>query len=228
MSSRDTIRVMDISDTPDWHVVIPVKGGPEAKTRLSVGRDDVRAAIARAIAEDSVSAALGALPAGRVLVATADPVVAAWATDAGAVVVPDPARGLNAAVRAAAERVVSCSVDRTPSVAILLGDVPALRPADLVCALDVCGGFDRAVVPDREGEGTVLLTARDAGGLSPRFGAGSARAHERLGHVRLELDLPHLRTDVDDATSLVLALELGLGPRTTAIVGEHAPDRVDG
>ena len=48
------------------------------------------------------------------------------------------------------------------------------------------------------------------------FGAGSAGAHERLGFVRLHLDLPGLRVDVDDAPSLAAAARLGLGPHSRA------------
>jgi 2-phospho-L-lactate guanylyltransferase len=99
-------------------------------------------------------------------------------------------------------------------VAALLGDLPALRPADLLAALDAAADHPRALLPDASGEGTVLLTARDAATLVPAFGPGSARAHERAGHTRLDLDLPRLRTDVDDDTDLATAARLGLGPAT--------------
>ena len=218
---------MDNVSRPDWHVVIPVKGGPTAKTRLAVGRDEVRAAIARAIAEDSVAAALEGMPAGRVVVATADPAVATWAAATGAIVVEDPALGLNAAVESGVRRVAGGKGTGVSPVAVLLGDVPALRPVDLQTALDACARHDRALVPDIDGTGTVLLTCLDARGLVPRFGPGSAAEHERLGYIRLDLDLPRLRTDVDDASSLTRALDLGLGPRTSVVVGERSPQHAD-
>jgi 2-phospho-L-lactate guanylyltransferase len=212
---------MDSVSRPDWHVVIPVKGGPDAKTRLAVGRDDIRSAIARAIAEDSVAAALASMPPGRVVVTTADLAVAA-------IVVEDPALGLNAAVESGVDRVAETGGTGEVPVAVLLGDVPALRPIDLQEALDACARHDRAVVPDIAGAGTVLLTSLDARRLEPHFGSGSAAEHERLGHVRLDLDLPHLRTDVDDAASLTRALTLGLGPRTSVVVGERNPEHAEG
>jgi 2-phospho-L-lactate guanylyltransferase len=219
---------MDSVSRPDWHVVIPVKGGPDAKTRLAVGRDDIRSAIARAIAEDSVAAALASMPPGRVVVTTADLAVAGWAAAAGAIVVEDPALGLNAAVESGVDRVAETGGTGEVPVAVLLGDVPALRPIDLQEALDACARHDRAVVPDIAGAGTVLLTSLDARRLEPHFGSGSAAEHERLGHVRLDLDLPHLRTDVDDAASLARALDLGLGPRTSVVVGERNPEHAEG
>ena len=57
------------------------------------------------------------------------------------------------------------------------------------------------------------------GTFAPRFGPDSASRHAADGAVRLELDLPRLRTDVDDLQSLVRVLELGAGPSTTAALG---------
>ena len=52
----------------------------------------------------------------------------------------------------------------------------------------------------------------------PSFGPGSAARHQAAGAVRLELDLPGLRTDVDDDRSLTAALELGVGPATGRVL----------
>ena len=107
---------------------------------------------------------------------------------------------------------------------MLLGDLPALLPEDLVAALSAAAAFERAVVPDADGTGTVLLTAR-RGALEPAFGPGSAERHVRAGHERLDLDLPRLRTDVDDDLSLTRARALGLGPATSACLAAlaHSP-----
>lgn len=202
---------------PDWYVVIPVKGGPRAKSRLVVEHHGARAALARAIAEDCVTAAVDGLPPRRVVVATADSEVAAWARGAGASVATDPGRGLNAAVRAGVRSVHHEVGSSTCAVAVLLGDLPALRPTDLRRALAACADDERAIVPDLAGSGTVLLTTRDSRNLTPSFGAGSAGRHEAMGHVRRDLDLPRLRTDVDDTASLAAALALGVGPKTEAV-----------
>lgn len=209
---------------PDWQVVVPVKGGPAAKTRLSVGRRDLRSAIAQAIAQDSVAAAVECMPSGHLLVATADDEVAVWAGAAGARVVRDPGTGLRDAVRAGVDAVRGNARRgrRGPApVAVLLGDVPALRADDLRAALDACAEHPAAFVPDRDGTGTVLLTALDVDLLRPAFGRGSASAHAHAGHVRVDLDLARLRTDVDDPVSLAAALALGVGPRTASVLRDH-------
>ncbi|MCE1178858.1 MAG: 2-phospho-L-lactate guanylyltransferase [Micrococcales bacterium] len=199
---------------PDWHLVVPVKGGPHAKSRLAVPAPLERPAVAEAIARDCVAACLRGMPRGRVVVVTGDPRVREWAGRAGAQVVADPDGGLNAAVAAAFSALVPAR-----DVAVLLGDLPCLTPAELGDALAACAAYPLAVVPDAQGDGTTLLTTR-TGRLTPRFGPGSAAAHEALGHVRLELDLPLLRTDVDDAGALARALGLGVGPRTAQALAQ--------
>ncbi|HEX2704227.1 MAG TPA: hypothetical protein VHM65_00575, partial [Candidatus Lustribacter sp.] len=136
----------------------------------------------------------------------------------GVTAVPDPAAGLNAAVTAGLDSAAA----RWPEAAraVLLADVPALRPGDLASALGAAAAYPRSFVPDHTGTGTVLLTARAGEPLVPHFGADSARRHTAAGAVRLDLDLPGLRTDVDDAASLALVLALGAGPRVAALARE--------
>jgi 2-phospho-L-lactate guanylyltransferase len=100
---------------------------------------------------------------------------------------------------------------------VLLGDLPTVTPAALSRALQACGQHQTAFVPDAEGTGTVLLTARALADLVPAFGAGSAAAHARHS-TRLDLDLPLLRSDVDDDVALGRAVALGVGPRTAAVL----------
>ena len=64
----------------------------------------------------------------------------------------------------------------------------------------------------------MLLATRSLRRLVPRFGAGSAAAHEREGAVCLDLPLPSLRRDVDDEESLREALLLGVGRQTAALL----------
>jgi beta-phosphoglucomutase-like phosphatase (HAD superfamily) len=63
----------------------------------------------------------------------------------------------------------------------------------------------------------VMLGALSPQDLHPRFGADSAREHTRDA-VRLDLDLPALRTDVDDDTSLRQAMAIGVGRHTAAVL----------
>lgn len=230
---------MMATDFVDWRLVVPIKGGAGAKSRLHPPPGVSRASLACAIARDCLAAACSGMPRGRVHVVTADPDTALLAQRLGAAVVPDPRLGLNAAVgvgiaaAAGAARAAQAaqaaegvslpdaSYGSGAGIAVLLGDLPALLPEDLVAALSAAAGFERAVVPDADGTGTVLLTAR-RGALEPAFGAGSAERHVRAGHERLDLDLPRLRTDVDDDLSLSRARTLGLGPATSACLAALA------
>lgn len=192
--------------------MLPLKGGAAAKSRLGAP-----AGVAAAIALDTLDAVLATRATGalaQVLVVTPDPALAAAARGAGAVVVPEPpgGAGLVDAVRA------GLAASSGP-VAVLLGDLPALHPQDLAAALAACAAHPVAFVPDAEGAGTVLLAARRPAGLAPRFGTGSAKLHADDGAVRLELDLPRLRRDVDTRADLREATALGLGPRTRAALG---------
>lgn len=198
---------------PGWAVVVPVKGGSLAKSRLDPPTG-TRAALADAFARDTVAALLAAEAVSTVLVVTADPDVAGWVPATGAHVVADPGGGLDAAVAAG----VATAAGRGghPRVAVVLGDHPALRPQEVDAALAVAALHDLAVVADADGSGTALLTGRTGAPLPTAFGPGSAAAHVALGHVLLDVAADGLRVDVDDAASLAAATALGLGPATRA------------
>ena len=203
----------------DWAVVVPVKGGPLAKSRLHLPRD-ARAALADAFARDTVDALAAGMPGAGVVVVTSDAAVARWVTGAGHAVVADPGSGLDGAVAAGVAAARDLGASR---VAVVLGDHPALRAEEVRAALAAAGEHPASVVPDADDGGTALLTLSATGAEAVRtaFGPGSALAHERLGHVRLDLDLPGLRVDVDDAASLAAAVRLGLGPHSRAALA-HA------
>jgi 2-phospho-L-lactate guanylyltransferase len=207
--------------TGGWTVILPLKGGPAAKSRLGAP-----AALATAIALDCLDAVLATDQVDAVVVVTPDPRLAAEAVAAGARVQAEsaPGAGLSAAVSDGLQAVLG-------RCAVLLGDLPALRPDDLATALhragDLLGPDGRAhdrpsmvFVPDAEGTGTVLLTALSPAAMRPSFGPGSAAAHRAAGAVRLELDLPRLRRDVDTPADLRTAVEFGVGRRTRAVLAE--------
>ncbi|HET9655759.1 MAG TPA: 2-phospho-L-lactate guanylyltransferase [Kineosporiaceae bacterium] len=198
-----------------WTLVLPVKGGPAAKSRLGAPPE-----LAEALVRDTLDAVTACPDVVRVVVVTSDPAAVARAREASAEVVPErrPGMGLVEAVRDGIRAVA----DRPGPVAVLLADVPAARPEDVATALQAADAalsartaVPMAVLPDTEGTGTVLLAARSADALDPAFGPGSAAEHARRGAVRLDLDLPRLRRDVDTAADLRAALELGAGRRTT-------------
>lgn len=199
-----------------WRLVVPVKGGAAAKSRLHPPAGVAREDLALALATDCLTACCAGMPPAHVVVVSSDPRVVEVALGLGTAVVADPGAGLNAAVGAGRDHVLA----ETPSapVAALLGDLPALLPQDLAAALAAAAAYPLAVVPDAEGRGTTLLTSVDGADLRPRFGVGSAAAHVVGGHERLDLDLPRLRTDVDDDTDLAAAVTLGVGPATRTVL----------
>ncbi|MBK9100564.1 MAG: 2-phospho-L-lactate guanylyltransferase [Austwickia sp.] len=214
---------MTTSPRPAWTVVIPVKGGPRAKSRLVAQESWNRQELSRALALDTVAAAV-ASGVGPVLVVTADPLVADAVTDIGAEVADDPGAGLNAAARAG----VAVAAGRHPhsAVAVLLGDLPALTAAELTAALTACADHEAAFVPDRSGQGTVLVTTAPGRPVACSFGPGSAQRHATSA-FELALDLPRLRTDVDDPQDLRAALRLGVGPRTAAAVADSTTGQLE-
>jgi 2-phospho-L-lactate guanylyltransferase len=103
--------------------------------------------------------------------------------------------------------------------AALLGDLPGLVPEELDVALEWAQASDRAFVPDADGSGTTLVTARDGVPFLERFGAGSAAAHLEAGLVRLDLPATsRVRWDVDDAAQLAELAAGWIGPRTRAVL----------
>jgi 2-phospho-L-lactate guanylyltransferase len=200
-------------------LVIPVRDPASAKSRLAAGDDPAaqqrRAALAAAIALDTVTAARRAREVGEVIVVG----VLASPID-GVLLLDDPGFGLLVAVGAGL-----AAADPAAPTAVLLGDLPALQPADLDAALVAASEHHWAFVPDADGTGTTLVTA--AAGLphALRFGDGSAEQHRDAGYV--ELDVPEhsgLRRDVDtpaqlaELAALAAAGAVLLGPRTAALL----------
>jgi 2-phospho-L-lactate/phosphoenolpyruvate guanylyltransferase len=208
-----------------------------AKTRLrgvtqgGSGALDAHADLVLALARDTLAAVAGAAVVRRVVAICSDGVVRdALAVD-GVESIPDErAAGLNTALQYG--EVVLRTADPATAVAALLADLPALRPQELDCAIRqglATGG--RAFCADRMGTGTTLLVAPPQQGLKPRFGPGSAAAHQASGARELSGRWPGLRCDVDTAADLRLARELGLGRFTRAALhiqqaGFHSPENL--
>ena len=211
-----TIVVMSRHAEQQWRVVVPVKGQLSAKSRLHPPAGVRRSDLAHAFAIDTLAAVHACIAVGHLVVVTSDQPTRQWASARDGAVVPDPGSGLNGAIRAGVAAVPHLVGDGP--TAVLLGDLPTLRPDELALALKACGAHERSFVPDAEGTGTVLLAASRSGLLQPRFGTVSARAHAR-DHVTLDLDLPALRSDVDDDRALARALSLGVGERTSTVLG---------
>lgn len=198
-----------------WSVVIPVKGTRAAKSRFG-GPEPERLSLAHAMAMDTVEAALAAAGVEDVVVVTGSPSAAEFA-DLGAVVVPDPGGGLDAAVVRGLD---ALGLGRRPrSTAVLLGDLPALTPAELAAALASASSVPRGVVADHLGTGTTLLTARAGELHAPAFGAGSFARHVQAGYEELPVSRDSgLRRDVDSSAELTALAAGALGHRTARLV----------
>lgn len=207
-----------LSPARGWTVVLPVKGGADAKSRLLPRDDPQRSALARAVALDTLAAVLCCPVVRETVVVTADDEMARRCSAQGALVAVEsaPGAGLLAAI---ADGLRACGPGPT---AVLLADLPATTPADLEtaldCALRALDNAPQVFLPDAESTGTVLLAAKDRDALHPAFGTDSAAAHLSLGAVRLDVDLPRIRRDVDTPDSMAQAEALGLGRFTSAVI----------
>lgn len=206
-----------MSDRVRWRLVIPVKETHLAKSRLHPPAPLSRPDLARAMALDTLEAVCRGLAPADVVVVTSDVQVTSAAEHRGCVVVRDPGEGLNAAIARGLEQ----AQEPGSALAVMLGDLPALRAEDLRAGLSLCAAHERAVIPDHDGRGTVLLTGSPGHPPAPSFGAGSAARHAETAAL-LTPDLPRLRRDVDNLADLTAAVQLGVGPRTARLLAQAA------
>ena len=176
-------------------VLIPVKAFADAKGRLAGAVDaDGRADLARTMASTVVAAA-APLP---VTVVCDDDGVDAWARSVGAAVIRVHGPGLNRAVEAG---VAALAADGVPQVVIAHADLPRAT------RLDHCAATQGiTLVPDRNLDGTPVLSVPTDAGFRFAYGPGSYAAHvaeaERLGLPWRSLHDPDLAFDVDDPADL--------------------------
>jgi len=201
---------------PSYVVLLPVKPPARGKSRLEV--DPVRRrALAAAFALDTARACLAADRVVAVLAVTDDARFADDLRTAGCTTIPDGVTGdLNESLRLASAEARRRWPESVP-VAIC-ADLPALHPGDVDAALGAVDGQSgslgrAAFVADHEGVGTTLYTA-PYDTFDPRFGHGSRQAHLETGAREIDGDLASLRRDVDDASALAAAEELGVGANT--------------
>ena len=192
--------------------LVPVKPPALGKSRMVGLTDDARRTLAAAFALDTVAACISSDAIAEVLVVTDDASFSLELADLGAVTIPDGvAMDLNGTLRQSAAEARRRWPELVPVA--LTGDLPAVRAKDLDEALGAVAPGEPAYVADADGLGTTLYTAAyDA--FDPRFGPGSALAHDATGARAITVPLPRLRRDVDDLHDLDEALALGVGPRT--------------
>jgi 2-phospho-L-lactate guanylyltransferase len=174
-------------------IVVPYRG--DSKRRLS---PELRAAAAVAMLGDVVEACL---PVGRTIVVTDDPTV----VPLGAEALPDPGRGLGAAVAA------GLAVAGDGHAVVVNADLPCASPA----AVRRLAASGLALVSARDGT-TNALSLPDPAVFAPLYGPGSAArflAHAPFAVVRI----PELVEDVDTTGDLE-RLAARAGRRTRALL----------
>ena len=181
-------------------VLVPVKAFSAAKARLAPTLNAAaRAALARTMATH-VLAAARPLP---VAVVCDDSEVAEWAAAQGAMVLPEPGRGLNGAVEAGVARLAAAGARE---VLVAHGDLPFAHH------LAHLAGFEGvSLVPDRREDGTTVVGIPADAGFRFSYGPGSFTRHlaeaTRLGlRCRVVRD-PELRWDVDEPADIPAGLE---------------------
>jgi len=180
-------------------VLVPVKAFGSAKERLAPSltpRD--RAELSRRMAARVLVAALP-LP---VAVVCDDAGVAAWASDLGAMVLPEPGRGLNGAVEAGVRRLAAAGAHE---VLVAHADLPHAH------GLGRLAGFDGiTLVPDRRDDGTNVVCVPAAAPFRFRYGPGSFARHcDQARHSGLEWRVvrdPDLSWDVDEPADIPAGL----------------------
>lgn len=179
-------------------IVVPLKPASDGKSRLGATER-----VVRALGVATVRAAAAAAGVCEVVVVTADEVTA---TDLAGMprvrVVRELApQGLRAAIASAL-----ATIPARTSRAVLLGDLPALVPADLARSLADAARHPRSFVADAVGTGTTLVTARGGVAWRAAFGRGSASRHRALGLRQLRVPRrSSLRHDVDTPAQLARA-----------------------
>jgi 2-phospho-L-lactate/phosphoenolpyruvate guanylyltransferase len=182
-------------------IVIPVKGGPQAKSRLAPVLSDVeRLALARSMAAHVIEAARASSRAACVTVVTACPAMAGLARELGALVQHD-IRNEGTAVACLQAR---DALGHDQAILFLNADLPWLRPQ----TLDQLAQVEAAAVicPDRHRIGTNALLIRPGAALAPAFGGASFARHRaaatQAGVPMVIFDDPRIAFDVDDAADL--------------------------
>jgi 2-phospho-L-lactate guanylyltransferase len=210
--------------------VLPVKRFARAKQRLGASVDDeLRLALASAMAGDVMLALAETEAIERTIVVTEEGSVRTAAQELSAIVVDDPAeRGQSAAASLGVRRALAEGMER---VLCVPGDCPALDPGELQALLlgpPPGSGRDCVViVPDRHGTGTNGLLLSPPAVIAPSFGPGSCERHRALAAAAgVECRLEHpgsLLLDIDTGADLQalrerLAGRPGRARRTRAVL----------
>lgn len=194
-----------------WSLIVPIKPAHDGKTRLVTATAASRRALAHAFALDAVHAMLACPYVGRLVIVGSLP---GAPTDPRLEILEDPGTGLNPAAQAGLDL-----VGPSDPAAVVVADLPALRPEELSRALMAAADHERSIICDADGIGTTTYLSRRREDARPAFGVRSRSVHVAAGAVDLrDLLVPGLRCDVDTETDLWNARRLGVGDRTAGVL----------
>ncbi len=191
-------------------ILVAAKRLESAKSRLApVLAPQARRALARAMFDNVLKAALDSSRAQAVAVVSSDPELLEAARQGGALALDEgEERGLNRAVRTATAELIARGAD---ALCTVLSDLPLVSGADLDAVLEALPVPQGVVlVPSRDLSGTNVLARRPPDAIPARFGTASLVRHLRecerrgLACISLRLVGPALDVDVaDDLAELV-------------------------
>jgi len=190
-----TAETSEVSDLAGCVVLIPVKAFADGKARLAPTLDRAgRAELSRLMATRVLEAA-APLP---VAVVCDDAAVARWAQENGALVLPEPGRGLNGAVEAGVDRLAALGASE---VMVAHADLPMAH------GLAQLAGFEGVtLVPDRRDDGTNVVCIPVGASFGFSYGPGSFARHRaearRLGLPFRVIRQPDLAWDVDEPADI--------------------------
>ena len=200
-------------DLSSLHVVVPVRGLAEGKTRLGETLDaEERETLIVGLLHRLLEILAGWPPSRRTHVVSDDAIVRRVAQEHGASVVSEPAAGdLNAELVAARAAAVA---RHASAILILPADLPLVTVASLDRLLDaadaaLAAGHGQSLVvaaPSDARGGTNALLLSPPNVIEPAFGPGSLEAHVRAARaadasVQLVID-PQLGFDLDTPEDL--------------------------
>lgn len=208
-------------------VVIAVRGGPDAKTRLSGKLDsDRRNALVEAMLADMLEVLARCPSVRRVHVATPTPALARLAARRGAVVILEHGPGgLNGAFDRARARIAA--LDPGAVMVALPGDLPRLEVDELETFFSSVANRRLLVAPASADGGTGALAFRADLPFPFAFGAGSFGKHlaaaRALGLETQVTRAPGLGFDLDRPSDLEAFLAMGGEGRTAALLRGATP-----
>lgn len=198
--------------------LLPVKDFSNAKSRLGTWLPQAeREELAIAMYKDTLTALADSIEIKRLAVVTSHPEALADARKAGAHCIEDPGLGLNPALEAAREALLSMGAT---IITVFPTDIPAIRPVDANTIIRTGHETGAAIiVPDHLQMGTNALLLHRNMPLRYSFGTNSFRVHKKQAeenrYPMRSLGLRNVECDCDTPEDILRLAAIPPGERTT-------------